>query len=74
MVSEHIQELKLIKSKDYLADLSCLAHNQQAPKYIRHEVDLAFYLPNSERHQMHMNVVNAIKSSRDFMDKHPKQE
>lgn len=74
MVLDHIQKLGLpkAKNKEYLADLTCLALNQLAPRYIRHEVDMAFYLPNSERQQMHMNVVNAIQSSVDFMDKHRK--
>lgn len=76
MVLDHIQKLDLqkIKNKDYLADLTCLTLNQLPPRYIRYEVDMAFYLPNSERQQMHMNVVNAIKSSVEFMDQHPKEE
>lgn len=72
MVLEHIESLGLLKSQDYIADVKCLALNQLPPRYIRYEVDMAFYLPNSERQQMTMNVVNAIKSSMEFMDKHPK--
>ena len=74
MVLDYIQKLELTKSQDYLADLKCLALNQLPPRYIRHEVDMAFYLPNSERQQMSMNVVNAVSSGMDFMDKHPKEE
>jgi hypothetical protein len=72
MVLEHIVELGLAKSKDgnYLADLTCLALNQLSPRYIRYEVDMAFYLPNSERQQMRMNVINAIQTGVDFLDKH----
>lgn len=61
------------KSDDYLADLSCLVLNQLPPRYIRYEVDMAFYLPVSERQQMEMNVVKAIRSATEYLDAHPKQ-
>jgi hypothetical protein len=73
LVLEHIDELGLSKHKDnnYLADLTCLALNQLPPRYIRYEVDMAFYLPNSERQQMRMNVINAIQAGSDFLNEHP---
>ncbi len=52
---------------DYLADLSCLILNQLPPKYIRYEVDMAFYLPQAERLQMEMNVNTALKSALRFL-------
>ncbi|WP_371192780.1 late competence development ComFB family protein [Glaciecola sp. SC05] len=66
-------ELGKTKSDDYLADLSCLVLNQLPPRYIRHEVDMAFYLPGSERQQMEMNVIQAIRSAVDYLDAHPKK-
>ena len=73
LVVEHIEELGLAKIQDvnYLADLTCLALNQLPPRYIRYEVDMAFYLPNTERQQMRMNVINAIQSAVDFLDEDP---
>ncbi|NTS77797.1 late competence development ComFB family protein [Catenovulum sp. SM1970] len=55
------------KGSDFLADLSCLVLNQLPPKYIRYEVDMAFYLPQAERLQMEMNVNTAIKSALRFL-------
>ncbi|MFT4653430.1 MAG: hypothetical protein ACJA0G_000959 [Kangiellaceae bacterium] len=73
LVLEHIVELGLTQSKsdNYLADLSCLALNQLTPRYIRYEVDMAFYLPNSERQQMRMNVINATQTAASFLDEQP---
>jgi hypothetical protein len=70
MVLDHISELGLEETKDndYLADLTCLALNQLPPKYIRFEVDMAFYLPDSERQQLRMNVVNAVQAGLIFLD------
>ncbi|MEM0912791.1 MAG: late competence development ComFB family protein [Pseudomonadota bacterium] len=71
LVLDKFEELDLHESKnaEYLADLFCLALNQLPTRYIRHEVDMAFYLPNSERLQMSMNVENAVKKAVEYLDK-----
>ncbi|MEC9164790.1 MAG: late competence development ComFB family protein [Pseudomonadota bacterium] len=70
LVLERISKLGLdtTKSSDYLADLCCLALNQVPPRYIRYEVDMAFYLPQSERNQMEMNVEHAISKALKYLD------
>jgi hypothetical protein len=70
LVLERIEVLGLDKTKDedYLADLCCLALNQIPPRYIRFEVDMSFYLAQSERQQMEMNAVNAVNQAISFMD------
>ena len=70
LVLEKIDALGLNKSKseDYIADLTCLALNQIHPRYIRHEVDMSFYLPQSEKQQMEMNVLTAIEKALTFLD------
>ena len=70
LVTERITELGLDKTKpaDYLADLCCLALNQVPPRYIRYEVDMAFYLPQSERNQMEMNVEHAVDKAIRYLD------
>jgi len=35
--------------RDLLADVACVALNRMPPRYIRHEVDFAFYLSERER-------------------------
>jgi hypothetical protein len=70
LVLERIENLGLnkTKSEDYIADLCCLALNQIPPRYIRFEVDMSFYLPQSERRQMEMNANNAVKQAISFLD------
>ncbi len=76
LVLERIAKLGLDKTKtaDYLADLCCLALNQVPPRYIRFEVDMAFYLPQSERRQMEMNVEYAISKALRFLNDAEKNE
>ncbi|GEA11766.1 late competence development ComFB family protein [Alteromonas sp. KUL49] len=70
LVLDRITELGLDKSHsaDYLADICCLTLNQVPPRYIRYEVDMAFYLPQSERNQMEMNVAHAVEKAIKFLD------
>lgn len=76
LVLERIEKLGLNKTKnsDYIADLCCLALNQVPPRYIRYEVDMAFYLPKSERHQMEINVVNAVSKAMEYLDEHSREQ
>jgi hypothetical protein len=56
--------------EDFLADLTCVVLNQLPTRYIRHEVDMAFYLPASERFDMEEKVKKAIGKSVAFMKIH----
>jgi hypothetical protein len=56
--------------EDFIADLTCVVLNQLPTRYIRHEVDMAFYLPASERFEMESKVKAAITKSLEFMDMH----
>lgn len=55
-------------SEEFLADMCCIVLNQLPSKYIRHEVDMAFYLPQAERFEMEMNVREAIGRALEFMN------
>ncbi|WP_114325197.1 late competence development ComFB family protein [Candidatus Colwellia aromaticivorans] len=52
---------------DFLADLTCVVLNQLPARYIRHEVDMAFFLPASERFEMEEKVKKAISKAIEFM-------
>jgi len=70
LVLEHIDKLELVKTKstDYIADLCCLALNKVPPRYIRYEVDMAFFLPQLERIAMEQEVESAISQGIKILD------
>jgi len=70
LVLDILDEMDFIQEKtdDYIADISCLVLNKLPPKYIRYQVDLMFYLPESERLEMEKKVVQAINDSAAFLD------
>lgn len=65
LVLERIGELGLQAKKDanYIADLCCLALNQVPSRYIRYEVDMAFFMEGNERNKMQKEVASAIEQS-----------
>ena len=72
LVVQHFSLLKLDEKydTDYMADLTCMVLNQLPTRYIRHEVDMAFYLPTSERFEMESKVKVAINKAFEFMKVH----
>lgn len=68
LVAEEISRLHLNDpSADFYADVMCLALNQLPSKYIRHEVDMAFYLPQNERFEMQMRAREAVERAVKFL-------
>lgn len=65
LVLDEVIKQKISESLDIdtLADFCCTVLNQLPPRYIRFEVDLAFYLPQSERIEMEEQVKVAIEES-----------
>ena len=45
---------------DMVADMACVALNRLPARYVRHDVDLVFYLTESERHQSDSAMAAAI--------------
>jgi len=52
---------------DYLADIACVALNSLPPRYIRHSVDMAFYMSSQEREHMKDVIEKAIRDAIDFV-------
>lgn len=53
--------------KGFLEDVACVALNQLPPRYIRHKVDLAFYMPVQERQEMQGAVQRAVEYAAKFV-------
>jgi len=48
---------------DMVADMACVALNRLPPRYVRHDVDLVFYLTEVERLQNEVAMDTAITDS-----------
>ena len=52
---------------ELLADVACVALNREPPRYIRHEVDFAFYLSERERNENDRQVAEAVDYAYGFV-------
>ena len=52
---------------DLLADVACVALNRLPPRYIRHEVDFAFYLSDRERIEGEMQLQKTVDQAFGFV-------
>lgn len=70
LVLEYIESCGLIEQQesDYLADLCCIALNHLPPKYVRFDVDMAFFLGRAERIRMQLKVKKAVAEAKEFLD------
>lgn len=70
LVTDYIDKTGLDKKKDsdYLADLSCIVLNQLPPRYIRFQVDMAFYMPAHDRLEMEMKVKESVERAISYLD------
>ncbi len=58
------------ESDDFLSDIACVALNQLPPRYVRHNVDTAFYMTQEERQVIDQEVDKAVKKAIDYVNKH----
>jgi Late competence development protein ComFB len=57
----------LASNEDLLCDVACVALNRLPPRYIRHEVDFAFYLSEKERNESDMAVNESVRFAFEFV-------
>lgn len=54
-------------TSDMLADVACLCLNRLPARYVRHDVDLMFYLTEQERQAMEQALDDVLKFSFAFV-------
>ena len=47
-------------TSDMLGDVACVALNRLPARYVRHDVDMMFYLTESERHDIERAMSDAL--------------
>lgn len=53
--------------RDHLPDVACVALNRLPPRYIRHQVDLAFHMTEKERMDSEQLIQDAVKFAFEFV-------
>ena len=69
LVLERIQDFveKGQVKPEVVADIACVALNRLPPRYIRYDVDMAFYLSPKEYHEIEEKVDSAVNQAINFV-------
>lgn len=61
-------------TEDLLADVACVALNRLPARYVRHDVDMMFYLTEKERQDIDRALQSALTFAFDFVGKRKAQQ
>jgi hypothetical protein len=53
--------------RDFLADVACVALNRLPPRYIRHDVDMTFFMSPQDMIEIETKVENAVKDAMTYV-------
>jgi len=56
--------------ENFLEDVACVALNHLPAKYVRHEVDMAFYMSSDERNKIKADVTFAVQNAIEYVSQH----
>ncbi|TQV67770.1 hypothetical protein FKG94_24890 [Exilibacterium tricleocarpae] len=59
---------------DFLADVACVALNRLPPRYVRHDVDLTFFMSPLELQNMQEKIQSAVKQAIDYVVSRDRQK
>lgn len=51
------------QDREFLADVACVALNRLPPRYIRHDVDMTFFMSPQETQEIEDKVTQAVKAA-----------
>ena len=76
LVTESIlkTDTRAIADADFLADVSCVALNHLPPRYIRHDVDMSFFMSPVEREETEDKVQTAVDYALAFVKQHEEEQ
>lgn len=56
--------------QNYLEDVACVALNQLPARYVRHDIDMVYYMTAQEREQMEYEVHKAVSAAIEYVTRH----
>jgi len=74
VLQEKLTENEVDNDEDFLGDVACVALNQLPSRYVRHNVDMVFYMTGEERLQNQVVVEDAVIMAIDYVQKHRHSE
>jgi len=70
VIAEISRSVASEQDEEFLEDVACVALNQLPARYVRHDVDLLFYMTAAERARMEQEVENAVRMAAEYVTRH----
>ena len=64
---EHVLPQFPDKDDEFFLDIACYALTKLPARYMRHEVDMAFYMQAKERNKIDKEVAKAVKNATSYI-------
>ena len=58
------------KDPTFLEDVACVALNQLPARYVKHDIDMVYYMTITEREQMEYAVHKAVTAAVEYVNQH----
>lgn len=68
--SERVQQ----GDRDFLADVACVALNRMPPRYIRHDVDMTFFMSPQDMVEIERKVSQAVTDALNYVESRERGE
>ena len=63
-----------VGDRDFSADVACVALNRLPPRYIRHDVDMTFFMSPQEMQEIEIKVTNAVALALEYVERRERGE
>lgn len=70
LVFQKLSSMDLTTNEDLVEDIACIALNQLPARYVRHNVDMVFYMTADEHKKMYDDIDNAVNTAIEYVSKH----
>lgn len=75
VIAEVVEQSERARNdSDFLSDVACVALNHLPPRYIRHDVDMTFFLSPQEQKEIQDKVTQAVKQAITYVSERAREE
>ncbi len=70
LVFEHLKRTndRANSDGDFFADVACVALNRLPPRYVRHDVDMTFFMTPNELDEMSKRIASAVDEAVNYVE------
>lgn len=69
-LNDMLQAQFIDSDQNFLEDVACVALNQLPARYVRHDIDMVYYMTSKEREQMEYEVHKAVTAAVEYVTQH----